>query len=65
MKPPFSELSRIADIIHDEGFRFSEAYPMAKWKKNGWSEINDKLSFKVIDAFISLKIMQKEYEDAG
>ena len=50
----------IARTIHDDGFKFSEAYPIRLWKKNGWPE--DKIVFEMVDLELRLLRLFAQYE---
>ena len=62
MKTPLGELVAMAQAMHDEGFTRSEAYPIKRWKKNGWPEVEGALAFKVMDAYLRLRQLEEEYE---
>jgi hypothetical protein len=53
------ELMVIADELIEEGYKFSEAYPIFRWRKLGWPE--DEEVFKIIDHFIKASYLYQEY----
>lgn len=48
--PPLAE--EVARRLHREGFSYAEAYPMWKWRKEGWPE--DAAFFKLVDGTIKV-----------
>ena len=55
------ELHEMAKDIHAEGFKSSEAYPISRWKKNGWPDIVDIRIFRILDSMIALLRSEEEY----
>lgn len=45
-----AEIEKIARELHEEGYSYSEAYPIKHWKKRGFPE--DPGLFMVIDAYL-------------
>lgn len=46
------EAMEVARLLHEDGYRYCEAYPIEKWKKRGWSE--DPGFFAMVDACLCL-----------
>lgn len=46
-----AEIRRIADAIWAEGYRYAEAYPVTKWRRNGWPELT-KTDYALADAYL-------------
>lgn len=54
-----SEIEIIASKIYEEGFMYSEAYPIKRWAANGWPE--NVTLYKIIDAYLKLFRSLEEY----
>lgn len=50
----------MAETMHAEGFIFSEAYPVVRWKANGWPEV-DIFAFRLMDAYMKYRRLCDEY----
>lgn len=61
--PTLEHLLIIAEEMFREGYTRSEAYPVFRWKKNGWPDINDRLAFKIMDAYLRLAHLKAEYPE--
>lgn len=63
--PTLEEAMAMARLMHSEGFIYSEAYPVVRWRNNGWVETNDKQLFKLLDTAMLLMRLSDLYMMKG
>lgn len=59
--PTLEQVKMIANVLFEEEYMYSEAYPVARWIKNGWPEVNDKTVFKLLDSMLLTLRLSAEY----
>lgn len=53
------ELEAIAIALYEEGFLYSEAYPLRRWRAKGWPE--DSTVYKILDIYLKLFRAMEDY----